>query len=69
MTSSPRPNKPREHFLVAVLKLLPEDRRERALYVSLGAGLVALWIGVHHAPGITAAGGVVWQVVKSWFGK
>lgn len=53
MASSKPP--PHDPLLVAVLKLLPETVRERFCYVALGVGLIAVVVGLWHAPTFTVA--------------
>lgn len=61
-----------EHFVVAVIRLLPDEVRERFCYVCLAAALIALGMGLYLVPQATVAGGsgvALVSLVKRMFGR
>jgi hypothetical protein len=63
---------PKDFWFVAVLKELPQARRERVIYVFVGAFLITVSLGFYFAPGFTAFGSsgmTAWGIFKRFFVK
>jgi hypothetical protein len=65
--TSPGPQ--RDPWLVAVLKQIPKAKRERVLYVFVGASLVIILLCLYLSPTYTALAGSAISVVRRFFGR
>lgn len=63
---------PKDFWFVAVLKSLPVQRRERVIYVFVGAVVIIAVVGFYFAPGYAAFGSsglTGWSIFKRLFAR